>query len=113
MNGDSDDDNLIEISNLAQLNAIRYDLNGDGMADTGVSRRDSVAYEKAFGVIRKSRVVCDASCLGYELTTSLDFRDKNGDGTTGDLSKWVDGGTGVTISGLTDTRLATYSRRPY
>ena len=28
---DSNDDRLIEISNLAQLNAIRWDLNGDGV----------------------------------------------------------------------------------
>ncbi len=27
---DTDNDNLIDITSLAQLNAIRYDLNGDG-----------------------------------------------------------------------------------
>ena len=30
---DYDDDNLIEISTLAQLNAMRWDLDGDGAAD--------------------------------------------------------------------------------
>ena len=30
---DTDDDNLIEISNLAQLNAMRWDLDGEGTSD--------------------------------------------------------------------------------
>ena len=30
---DVDDDNLIDVGNLAQLDAVRYDLNGDGMVD--------------------------------------------------------------------------------
>ena len=29
---DTDDDGLIEISNLAQLDAVRYDLSGDGVS---------------------------------------------------------------------------------
>lgn len=30
---DKDDDGLIEIDNLEQLNAVRWDLDGDGVAD--------------------------------------------------------------------------------
>ena len=33
---DSDGDGLIEIDNLAQLNASRWDLDGDGAADNNV-----------------------------------------------------------------------------
>ena len=33
---DSDNDGLIEVSSLAQLNAIRWDLDGDGNPDTDV-----------------------------------------------------------------------------
>ena len=32
MDYDADDDGLIEVANLAQLNAIRWDLDGDGVA---------------------------------------------------------------------------------
>ena len=31
---DADDDGLIEISSVAQLNAVRWDLDGDGTANT-------------------------------------------------------------------------------
>ncbi len=36
---DTDNDNLIEISNPAQLDALRYDTNGDGTPDTGGVRK--------------------------------------------------------------------------
>ena len=32
---DTDGDNLIEVSSLAQLNAIRYDLDGNGAVSSG------------------------------------------------------------------------------
>ena len=63
---DTDGDGLIEVSNLEQLNAIRYDLDGDG--------RSSVeAYGNAFPV-DGGREVCETACHGYELDRSLDFR---------------------------------------
>ena len=36
-NYDKDNDRLIEIKNFAQLNAIRYDLDGNGIVDEGSS----------------------------------------------------------------------------
>ena len=42
---DSNDDGLIEISNLAQLNAIRWDLDGDGTAD---ATTNNTTYAAAF-----------------------------------------------------------------
>ena len=66
---DVDGDGLIEVSNLEQLNAIRYDLNGDGQADAD-SGKD--AYAAAFPV-SGSETVCNRSCNGYELARSLDF----------------------------------------
>ena len=66
---DTDGDKLIEISYLEQLDAIRYDLNGDGAADvTG----DAAAYAAAFPVT-DGNLVCTSGCTGYELDTSLDF----------------------------------------
>ena len=65
---DVDDDNLIEILYLEQLNAIRYDLNGDGLPD------DQTAYFQSFPGGRPGMGCIDAKgCIGYELMTDLDF----------------------------------------
>ena len=63
---DSDDDGLIEISNLEQLNAIRHDLDGDG------SSHDA-AYASAFPGIDPATYCPSDGCSGYELNASLDF----------------------------------------
>ena len=77
-NHDSDGDGLIEISTLAQLNAVRYDLNGDGAAD---SASNNTAYAAAFPAADGGSVCpSGATCTGYELTTDLDFDT----GTSGD-----------------------------
>ena len=74
---DADDDGLIEVGNLAQFNAIRWDLDGDGTAGSD----DSVSYQAAFNN-QAHDMGCPASgCLGYELTADLDF-DTDGDSRT-------------------------------
>ena len=83
---DADDDGLIEVGSLAQLDAIRYDLDGDG------SPTDSSAYAAAFPNAANSMGCPSSGCTGYELTSNLDF-DTNGDGRTdiaGD-DYWNDG----------------------
>ena len=65
---DSDGDGLIEIAHLEQLDAIRYDLDGDGNADDG---SEPETYAAAYPVSGEE-VVCN-SCNGYELARSLDF----------------------------------------
>ena len=88
---DADDDQLIEVHNLAQLDAIRWDLDGDGDV-TGQSSTDQTAYRRAFPGI--SGMGCKAVdhdnntttpmqpvCIGYELNNDLDF-DTNGNGAT-------------------------------
>ena len=72
---DTDDDGLIEVGSLAQLDAIRYDLDGDG------SSTNSSAYDAAFPNAATGLGCPSAGCTGYELTTNLDF-DTNGDGRT-------------------------------
>ena len=92
--GDYDDDNdgLIEVSNLAQLNAMRYDLDGDGVVDDPTDGTATTTYAAAFPNAEdnmgcnESDVTIQAGtgnppCSGYELSANLDF-DTNGDGWT-------------------------------
>lgn len=65
---DSDADGLIEVSNLEQLNAIRYDLDGNGIPDSA----GTTAYAAAFPAA--GYTPCP-ECKGYELTRPLDFQD--------------------------------------
>ena len=69
---DVDDDRLIEISNLEQLDAVRYDLDGDGIPDKSSDQAD---YLRAFPS-PVTRLGCPADgCEGYELTRDLGFDD--------------------------------------
>ncbi len=68
---DTDDNRLIEISNLDQLYAIRFDLNGNGSADR---REDEADYLLAFPS-QASGLGCRHGCAGYELAQDLDFND--------------------------------------
>ena len=87
---DRDDDNLIDIYNLARLDAIRYDLNGDGVA----AAAGAAAYDAAF-VGANAKMGCPAACAGYELRASLDFDENDDDAITeaGDPAYW-NGGSG-------------------
>ena len=79
---DQDDDGLIEVSTLDHLNAIRWDLDGDG----GVSSANATNYGNAFlsraadmGCPTNSQDANNNDCTGYELAENLDF-DTDGDG---------------------------------
>ena len=82
---DTDGDGLIEIKSLAQLNAIRWDLNGDG----DPTAANAAAYAAAFPGRSEAHGCPDTDdtgtdpgpCLGYELAANLDF-DTDGDGST-------------------------------
>ena len=89
MDYDGDNDNLIDITTLAQLDAVRYDLNGDGRIATG---DDSVKYAKAFPSMSQG-MGCLAACIGYELMNDLDF-DYDEDGST-HTSGTIDSGDAV------------------
>ena len=77
---DADGDELIEVSTLEQLNAIRYDLDGNGI----VSATNQAAYSAAFD----ARVLT-GTVMGYELINDLDF--KNGSTNTAEFSIWAEG----------------------
>ena len=72
---DSDDNNLIEVGSLEQLNAVRWDLDGNGASDND-------GYTAAFPDALPG-MGCDPTdgCAGYELTADLDF-DTDNDGST-------------------------------
>ncbi len=75
---DRDIDQLIEITNREQLNAVRYDLDGNGVADNAA---DEAAYRRAFP--RMMANMCDTvfsdtavegppgPCIGYEVRADI------------------------------------------
>ena len=86
---DADEDGLIEVSTLEQLNAIRYDLDGNGTPTTA----GMAEYTTAFGT-----ETC-TDCTGYELMNNLNFNDSNNDGTANDPSKWAEGCMSSCVTG--------------
>ena len=67
---DRDNDGLIEVADLAQLNAIRWDLDGDGAADDAANEAD---YAAAFPDPATGMGCPSTGCIGYELTANLNF----------------------------------------
>ena len=96
---DRDDDGLIEVSSLAQLNAIRWDLDGDGSTtDTG--------YASAFPNAVSGMGCPSAGCTGYELDADLDF-DTNGNGEADSGDDYWNDGSGWTPIGTQSSRIST------
>ncbi len=82
--------NLIDVATLAQLDAIRYDLNGDGVSATGA---DAAKYAAAFPGLSRG-MDCPATCAGYELTANLDFdTDDDDDVADAPYANWTPIGT--------------------
>ena len=78
---DADNDGLIDVANLAQLDAVRYDLNGDGLVDGATW----MPYYDAFPMGALGMGCPSAGCTGYELTANLDFdTNSSGDADVGD-----------------------------
>ncbi len=95
---DADNDNLIVIANLDQLNAMRWDLDGDGAASTGNEASYAAAFPNA-----ASGMGCAATCTGYEITADLNF-DTDGDGyVSGADALWNNGAGWEPIRGWTGT----------
>ena len=86
---DKDDDGLIDIRTLAQLDAMRYDTDGDGAA----TRSGEAAYAAAFPDRIAGMGCPEAGCTGYELLADLDF-DTNGNGVVDAGDAWWRNGAG-------------------
>ena len=108
---DADDDGLIEITNLAQLNAVRWDLDGNGSVASG----DQTSYDTAFptpeagmGCNEDETLPANQVCEGYELgSNSLDFDTNNSETGSTDIPR---ARTPVTPTG-TAARAGTAHRR--
>ena len=97
MDYDRDDDGLIEVASLAQLHAMRWDLDGNGFAtDPGYA----VAYPNA-----PAGMGCATGCTGYELTGDLDF-DTNGNGVLDVRDAYWNDGAGWEPIGNRSTKFA-------
>ena len=92
---DTNDDGYISVANLAQLNAIRHDLNGNGARDS-VTTTVWANYTSAFPNAATGMGCPATGCVGYELTASLDFdSDSDGDVDANDHSgNYWDSGKG-------------------
>ena len=83
---DGNNDGLIEVSSLAQLDAIRHDLDGNGVSA-------HANYAAAFPDAAAGMGCADGRCQGYELVKSLDFdTNDNGEADAGDA--YWNGGDG-------------------
>ena len=96
---DADDDGLIEIGVLGQLDAVRFDLDGDGKVDrvpgstnTPPLPDDKAAYEAVYPDAAVSMGCGNVNgCTGYELVADLDFdTNASGHADEGD-AYWNDG----------------------
>ena len=88
---DTDDDGLIEISNLAQLDAVRHDLSGRGRS---YDAAHTLAFPDGGNVLACGGLL---GCVGYELNADLDFdTDSSGEADTGD-TYWNNGAGWVPI----------------
>ena len=72
---DTDNDNLIEFNTLTRLDAIRYDLDGNGAVEDNMGCNESA--------ITISSATGNPACSGYELSAHLDF-DTGTKGTSSD-----------------------------
>ena len=86
---DDDDNGLIDVGTLAQLDAMRYDLNGDGLVDGATW----MPYYGAYPMGALGMGCPGDGCTGYELTANLDF-DTDDDGDVDSDDDYWNGGAG-------------------
>ena len=104
---DTDDDGLIEISNHAQLNAVRWDLDGNGSSlNSGYSTGSTSAFPSpaaGMGCPDTSDSNQTGNCTGYELTANIDL-DTDGDGMADSGDAYWNGDDGWNGIGVQDKK---------
>ena len=94
---DTDDDGLIEVEWLEQLDAIRWDLDGDGFVDEG---KNAETYTAAFPNASEG-MGCPDWCRGYELKRDLNFKNGRSYASGAVNDRWTRGNGWLPI-GLSD-----------
>ena len=103
---DADDDGLIEVTTEAQLNAIRWDLDGNGAVEDSAN---ATTYSTAFPTPAVNMGCPGTACTGYELAANISLTSSTnpgwepiGDGITGTPPSFTATfeGNGHTISNL-------------
>ena len=87
----ADNEQLINITTLEQLDAIRHDLDGDGVPTNDPATtlvEEAALYRTAFGLSSVENNTCTGECKGYELMNDLDFNDTEPSSNGKQLSKW-------------------------
>ena len=97
MDYDTDDDGLIEIEWLEQLNAISWDLDGDGKVNND---RNAYAYATEFPQVIEGMGCPESGCKGYELTRDLDFNDPDSYSRGKVYANWTEGNGWLPIVGV-------------
>ena len=111
---ESDGDRFIEISSLAQFNAVRWDLDGDGVVsdDSATADVDEAAEYAAAFPTPATGMGCPTDsrgCEGYELEVDLDFdTNGSGDADSGD-TYWNDGAGWTPIAPFTSSSSPSYA----
>jgi hypothetical protein len=101
IDADADSDGLIDINNLEQLNAIRFDLSGNGRVLTDGAEADNSGCPVSIKAGIKQTL-----CFGYELTADLDF-DTNQDGVMDTADTYWNRGIGWSPIGTIDLPFTT------
>ena len=106
---DMDNDGYIDVANHAQLNAIRYDLDGNGDPTSAGTTAYSTAFPNRV-TTASGRMGCPTSggCTGYELTDNIDL-DTDGDGNIGTDSGDAYYNSGAGWSPITDASANNYT----
>ena len=87
-------DGMIPINNLEQLNAIRYDLTGDGLVDHAGDKTDMTAAGTAYAVAFPNVVHASGRYTGYRLMRNLNFSNA-GSYASGEVNTdWTEAGSG-------------------
>ena len=98
---DADNDGLIDVDTLAKLNAIRWDLDGDGVSTNAGYKTAFPNAEDNMGCNETAASISSTgnpACTGYELAANLDF-DTDGDGDVDSGDTYWNSGAGWTPIG--------------
>ena len=87
-------DGMIPINNLEQLNAMRYDLTGDGQVDHAGDQPDMTAAGMAYAAAFPNVVHASGRYAGYQLMRDLNFSNAGSYASGAVNADWTEAGSG-------------------